>query len=357
MTVPQCQRKWQVEAVRDGRLRGKDRDSALRHRATCAECNQEDRKLVALGHDMSRLPELARDPMTARRSRQGLIAALNRSVLEPSVSKSFVRAAFALALAVAAVVVGGFAIERALTQSGATEDPGSVVEVRAEAGARWSERTSRELDRVDLSQGAAAFTVHPHKLRRVVIQLPDGEVEDIGTVFEIRVSEQRTRHISVSQGRIAIRLRGRPAFTLGAGEAWESESAAPKQTEAQGQPVRASAAPSNAQSLAVATTAPGGASRSSKVALRPGALAAPEKASKLSSPPTSSRPEPAVQNSASDDAEDDAYLHILKSLKRDSYGEARARAKDYLLRFPNGFRRIEVLNIAMRRSDDAGFTE
>jgi len=93
MTIPQCQRKWQVEAVRDGRLRGKDRDSALRHRATCAECSREDRKLVALRHDMSCLLELARDPMTAQRSRHRLIAALNRSILEPPVSESSLRAA------------------------------------------------------------------------------------------------------------------------------------------------------------------------------------------------------------------------------------------------------------------------
>ena len=348
MTVPQCQRKWQVEAVRDGRLRGKDRDSALRHRATCAECGREDRRLVALRRDISCLPELARDPMTARRSRQRLIAALNRSILEPPSSESSLRTAFALALAIAAIVFGGFAIGHKVTQTSATEALGSVVEVRAEAGARWSERSSREVDQVNLWAGAAAFTVHPHKLRRLVIQLPDGEVEDIGTVFEIRVSEQHTRRISVSQGRISVRLRGRPAFTLGAGEAWEPESAAPKDTETQSLPVRASATPSSAPSLAAVTTASGVASRSSKVAVRPRALVGREKGSKLAS-----ALEPQMQNSSLDDAEDDAYLQILKSLNRQSYVEVRALAKDYLLRFPNGFRRVEVLNIAMRRSDAA----
>jgi hypothetical protein len=356
MTAPQCQRKWEVEAVRDDRLRGKDRDSALRHRAICAECSREDRKLVVLRHDMSCLPELARDPMTARRSRQRLIATLNRFILEPPISESSRRAAFARAIAIAAVVVGGFAIGPNGTQTGATKALGSVVEVRAEAGARWSERTSREIDQVNLSEGAAAFTVHPHKLRSVVIQLPDGEVEDIGTVFEIRVSEQHTRRISVSRGRISVRLRGRPAFTLGAGETWEPESAAPKDTETQNQTVRASAALSSTPSLAAVTTASGVASRSSKVAVRPRVLVGHEKGSKLASLPEGSRPEPRIQNSGLDGAEDDAYLQILKSLNRQSYVEVRALAKDYLLRFPNGFRRVEVLNIAMRRSGDAGDT-
>ena len=351
MTVPPCQRKWQVEAVRDGQLRGKDRDSSLRHRAICAECRREDRALSALGHDMARLPELARDPMTTRRSRQRLIAALDRSVLEPALSVSFSRAACALALA--AIVVGGFAIERALTRPNATEDPESVVEVRAEAGARWSEWINQELDRVDLSEGTAAFNVHPHKLRRVVIQLPDGQVEDIGTVFEIRVKDQHTRHISVSQGRVAVRMRGRLPFTLGAGEAWESGSAAAPETDAQNQGVRISGTPPNAQPLAVATTAPSAASRPNQVAARARTLTPPEKGSTLASPPASSRPEPRIENSGSDGAEDDAYLQILESLKRENPADARARAKDYLLRFPNGFRRVEVLNIAMRRSDDA----
>ena len=353
MTAPQCQRKWQVEAVRDGRLRGKDRDSALRHQATCAECSREDRKLVALRDDMSCLPELARDPMTTRRSRQRLIAALNRSILEPPSSESPPRAAFALSFALAAIVAGGFAIGHKVTQSSATEAPGSVVEVRAEAGARWSERTSREIDQVNLLEGAAAFTVHSHKLRRLVIQLPDGEVEDIGTVFEIRVSEQHTRRISVSRGRVSVRLRGRPAFILDAGEAWEPQSAT---TETQDQPVLALAAPSSAPSSVVVTTASGAASRSSKVAVRPRALGGPQKGSKLASPPADSRPEPGMQNAGLDGAEDDAYLQILKSLNRQSYVEVRALAKDYLLRFPNGFRRVEVLNIAMRRSGDADDT-
>ncbi|HTA91167.1 MAG TPA: FecR domain-containing protein [Polyangiaceae bacterium] len=352
MSVPQCQRKWQIEAARDGRLRGKDRDSALRHRATCAECSREDRELVALGYDMSCLPELARDPMTVRRSRQRLIAALNRSILEPPIAESSLRAALALALAIAAVVVAGFAIGHKVMQTSATEVPASVVEVRAEAGTRWSERTSRESDQVNLWEGTAAFTVHPHKLRRVVIQLPDGEVEDIGTVFEIRVSERHTRRISVSQGRIAIRLRGRPAFSLCAGEAWEAEPAAHNGPEAEAAAGRISPPLSNAHPVAAAG-ASSVTTRSSHVAARPRASATAEKGPPFSAPLANGRPEPRAENSGSDGAEDDAYLQLLESLKRDDNAGARARAKDYLLRFPNGFRRIEVLNIAMRGTRDA----
>src|SRR5450755_1329475 len=94
-----CPRKWQIEAVRDGRLRGKDLDSALRHRATCAECAEEERALSALGESISRLPELARDPLTTRRARQRLIAALNETVLDARRPRSIRRATLALGFA------------------------------------------------------------------------------------------------------------------------------------------------------------------------------------------------------------------------------------------------------------------
>jgi hypothetical protein len=44
--------------------------------------------------------------------------------------------------------------------------------------------------------------------------------------------------------------------------------------------------------------------------------------------------------------EDQAYLHIVSLLNAHRLTEARAAAKDYLLRFPNGFRREEVLGVA-----------
>ena len=47
-------------------------------------------------------------------------------------------------------------------------------------------------------------------------------------------------------------------------------------------------------------------------------------------------------------AEDDAYLRIVDLAQRGRVEEARAAAKDYLLRFPNGFRRLEVLNMVTR---------
>jgi hypothetical protein len=348
-----CPRKWQVEAVRDGRLRGKDLDSALRHRATCAECTEAERALSALGASISRLPQLARDPLATRRARQRLIAALNESVLEVSGPSSVRRVTLALGFGAVAAMGIWLALGRPWARSESAEHLASVIEIHAEVGARWSEHTDRELDRVDLEQGAVSFTVHPHNGRRVVVQLPDGELEDMGTVFEVRVAGQRTEQISVSEGRVAIRLHGQPDFSLGAGDTWQPESAAQTASVASepnrdSTPLRSS---DRAPAAAVGVNAAPSSNTNTDAALpRPRAVS--------NAPPTPSTERSAEREAAPDTrlarAEDDAYLHIVELLRQGKYTDARVEAKSYLLRFPNGFRRVEVLNIATRAAGDAG---
>jgi ferric-dicitrate binding protein FerR (iron transport regulator) len=348
-----CPRKWQIEAVRDGRLRGKDLDSALRHRATCAECAEEERALSALGESISRLPELARDPLTTRRARQRLIAALNETVLDARRPRSIRRATLALGFAAITAVGIGLALSRPRARAESVEHFASVIEVRPEAGARWSEHTERELDRIDLEQGLASFTVHPHDGRRVVVRLPDGELEDVGTVFEVRVASQRTVHISVSEGRVAIRLRGLADFSLGAGGTWQPESAAPTASVAS-EPSRGSnplQSAERAPALALGVNAaPGSDTNTDAARSRTRALAtAPSRPSSERSAERETAPDIQLAK-----AEDDAYLHIVELLRQGKYADARVEAKSYLLRFPNGFRRVEVLNIATRAAGDAG---
>jgi hypothetical protein len=47
-------------------------------------------------------------------------------------------------------------------------------------------------------------------------------------------------------------------------------------------------------------------------------------------------------------AEDEAYLAIVSLLEQGRAVEARAAALDYLVRFPQGFRRVEVAEVAKR---------
>jgi len=187
---------------------------------------------------------------------------------------------------------------------------------------------------VDLEDGAAAFEIHPHPGRSVIIRLPDGEVRDVGTVFDVRVAAGHTQHVAVSEGRVSIRLNGRSTVSLGAGESWDAELA-PSPVARDSQPAAAKASPS-ALAHVQKRPAPARASAAPEATTMPQALA------------------PSAVDSQSTKAEDDAYLQIVDLLREAKDSEARAQAKGYLLRFPNGFRRIEVLNIATRSAHDAG---
>jgi hypothetical protein len=253
---------------------------------------------------------------------------------------------------VAAIASGAWLIAlRPSARVRANEAVASIVDVDAQPGARWSEHADREIDRVDLEDGAASFKVHPHPGRRVVIRLPDGEVEDLGTVFEIRVAGLHTERVAVSEGRVSVRLRGRPEFSLSAGNAWNSEPAAAAPNVAQEPAV---GEPTRIPSLEKAPAPKAGASSRPHRQAMADAEARVEKASpKESGKDASMSAEPPSPDALSTKAEDDTYLGIVELLRQAKYSQARAQAKSYLLRFPNGFRRIEVLNIATRAADDA----
>jgi hypothetical protein len=65
-----------------------------------------------------------------------------------------------------------------------------------------------------------------------------------------------------------------------------------------------------------------------------------------------SRREPALAAPALDTAEDNTYLEIVELLRSGRESEARAKASQYLVRFPRGFRRLEVESILRRAPRD-----
>ncbi len=70
-----CSRRWEVEAVRDGRLQGKDAESLTRHLLSCVECASEERELEALSRGVREVPVRPADELSVRRQRQGLLLA------------------------------------------------------------------------------------------------------------------------------------------------------------------------------------------------------------------------------------------------------------------------------------------
>src|SRR5450432_3617058 len=337
MSSKPCARKWQVEAARDGRLLGKDLESAIRHREACPECSYEERELGALGHELSRLPAVSLDQVSVQRSRQRLMAAHNESVIDPPARERGVSLRVAGALAVALAAAGWLALVHRPPAASPAQASREIVEVHAQVGARWAKHLEGSRIFVDLEDGAAAFEIHPHPGRSVIIRLPDGEVRDVGTVFDVRVAERHTQHVAVSEGRVSIRLNGLSTVSLGAGETWDAE--------------RTELAPSPVARVAQAVAAKASASALAHLEKPP----LPARASAPSEAPAAPQASaPSAADRQSTKAEDDAYLHIVDLLREAKDSEAEAQAKGYLLRFPNGFRRIEVLNIATRGARDAG---
>ena len=321
-----CARLWQVEAARDGRLTGKDLASAERHRATCAECSAEERALGELGQRIANMRAIVPEPLSVRRARQRLLGSWNDHLLRGTTPSRRVGVLLALA---ATLIVGASAV--LLTRpKPAPQTESSLVQVAAGPEARWTERRAAGEDRIVLAQGFASFSVSRHDRERVFIEVPDGEIEDLGTVFEVRVRDLRTTHVYVREGRVFVRLRTRAPFELKAGQSWESE---PSEVAA------VPAAPS-----AVVPRGPAPLAAPPKVAASVKAKPAFESAAS----PSSTKPEPTLARS--DSAEDDAYLHIVDLLRNGHGAEARAQAERYLVRFPSGFRRPEVQSILARQS-------
>ncbi|MEO7032652.1 MAG: FecR domain-containing protein [Polyangiaceae bacterium] len=347
MSPVSCARKWQVEAARDGRLIGKDLQNALRHRETCLECAEEERELSMLSLKLSLLPDVTRDQVSVQRSRQRLMAARNESVIAPPRRSSALRVCGALALA--SVAAAWLVVAHREPPSNSPWASREVIEVHAQLGARWARHQEASRILVDLEDGAVSFEVHPHPGRSVIIRLPDGEVEDMGTVFEVRVAAQHTQHVAVSEGRVSVRLNGRPAVSLGAGETWDLEppavaEVAPSTVLRDSRPAPPNVAPHPATEKA----------RSARLARieQPVPAARADSAPEAHALAVSNAPN--APSAQSRKAEDDAYLHIVDLLREAKDSEAQAQAKVYLLRFPKGFRRIEVLNIATRGVHDAG---
>jgi hypothetical protein len=349
VTSPACIRLWQVEAVRDGRLTGKDLERALRHIETCAECAAEVSALSTLGQRLSRLPLVERDQLTTQRARQRLIAALNDSVIDPPRRSSTAPLLGALSIALAAAAV--WLLTRPKPSAIALAQP-EVVAVHPQPGARWSRHESSALVRVDLNDGAASFNVFSHPGRRVIVAVPDGQIEDLGTVFDVRVSEGHTTHIAVSAGRVSVRLTGLAPLNLGSGESWDAEAPAPVASA----PLPASSSPAVALAM---SARPASSSRPLAAPVlrlkNPGPAAQSEaRLSAVTTSTTDAANSPAPPDNEAARAEDDAYLNIVDLLRAGKDADARARAKAYLLRFPGGFRRVEVLNIATQGARDTG---
>jgi hypothetical protein len=328
MKAPRCARLWEVEAARDGRLDAAALAASQRHALRCAECARERDWLEGLTRGL-RAGAPSQDEVALRRTRQATLeraAALAHSRAEEGLGARWALLALAAGTAIAIVVTAV-----ALLWSQERAQHAALVVATPGIGAKWSRHSAGNLERIDLNDGALSVRVRrsPHD-PRVVVRVPEGEIEDLGTVFKVTVRRGRTVELSVSQGVVVFRRPGQGDLRLSAGTLWtpveEPRSAA---TPMAGAPPKVASAVPPPEPL-----------RSGRARARAG--------KKPLAAGRAEPDEPAETRPAAEDAtaEDGAYLQILALLREGRTDEARLAAVAYLKRFPTGFRRIEVERIA-----------
>lgn len=298
-----CRRLWQVEAARDGRLTGTELTSFEQHLARCAVCATEKAELEALGRALAS-GQAASDEMTLRRGRDRLLALVHGNATDARTSRRRWIFAPAAVVALLALVV----LVRHVRRSDVP-----VADVVASSGARWERALTATSETLTLIQGTFTLTVRRSSPRRVAVVVPDGTIDDIGTIFDVSVSGGTTRGVVVREGAVVLRLRGREPVFLTAPATWAPPPATTTSNE--------HAMVRVPETIAPARTLP-----------------------RIAVVPRRNVPAKAVARAPAVSADEDlAYLRIVALRREARTDEARIAAAEYLREFPNGFRRVEVL--------------
>jgi TolA-binding protein len=346
-----CPRAPEAEAMRDQRLSASQLASFERHLGACAACAHEVRALEALAGPL-RDAGGDSDELHARRERIRLLSAFDQMQSAP-LRRSRARAPrWQLMAAGLAVAVIGTALWH--TQ----RPPAPNVVVRADSDAVWSQRHTGAQQQVTLRHGGLFVRVEHRSAqeRPLLVVLPDGELEDIGTVFSVHVRDGRTTRVWVREGSVRLRIRGAEPVTVQAGETWIPRVSAP--------------------ALACATPAGAASGPETRLAFTPragepvaSALNPPAAISaRTGEPRRAVRPDPArdfrvavalfdagknldaasafrrfVERYPRDPrAEDAAYMRMLSLQKSGALADMRQAARQYLQDYPSGLRRLEV---------------
>jgi ferric-dicitrate binding protein FerR (iron transport regulator) len=347
MSATPCPRLFEAEAMRDGRLTGAERARFERHVTACPACSREVRALEALAESLRASPhdDAQADELRVRRERTRLLATFDATLIAPE-RRWTARHRLLWPAAVAVLVAGIFVLQRARRSAEQPPHPSSAV-VHADSTAVWSEGTDGDRQSVVLERGALWIHVdHSSGEGRLVVVLPDGELEDIGTTFTVSAEDGHTTRVAVQEGHVVLRLRGQPSVTIGPGDAWVPEtrpaasawaSAAPPAEPAQRAllaPVAQGTLPSSAPFASALAPEPDPSVdfRAATAGLNVGDYpqAAAAFASFLEKHPRDRH------------AEDAAYLRVIALQRCGDSGATKEAALEYLRRYPNGFRKAEV---------------
>ncbi|HEY4177358.1 MAG TPA: FecR domain-containing protein [Kofleriaceae bacterium] len=316
----------------------------MTHDHDCETCRDQAPARASVSSALRSLPIRSREADAVARDRARLLDAAGRLPIR-TLPRTAV-AGLALAAAAAAVI---------LATRGAAPTRITVETTTA----RWSRHDEGDTTLVRLDDGSLDVRVaHGTETHRLVVVVPDGEIDDLGTTFRIEVVNGRTAAVAVREGAVILRLVGRAPVFLVAGEKWAPPLLAPVATSAV-TTASASPPPSVPPAQKVAPASP----RVQRTQPRPapspiqpappmpssaGQLAAAVRlfdAGELADATTALR---AFVAQHPDDArsEDASYLLVLALDRSGDVAGAKAAARAYLDRYPHGFRRAEVESLA-----------
>jgi TolA-binding protein len=376
-----CPELWQAEACEDGRLGGEARAAFERHAAGCAICGARRADLARLRETAARLPGLESNPFQRRRQRAELLARADAQMVRPSARRVSRRWTLLVSAALACGLAGGvamLAVRRAAEPGALSERRTAAPTYAIQSSATGDWRVLEQGATLRLAIGAGRFELQVDKLvpgQRFLVELPDGELEVVGTRFMIESEARSTRRVTVLEGRVALRLAGQPERMIGGGESWAPVVAAAAPAlppEAEPEPVTPAAAPPARSTLPPRLSAWKRAAARQRHLPPSGTPDAPSAEAAPPAPPAPPAPTAGEDFTAAmaafsggdyghaeqlfaafeaahpEDArvEDTAFLRIVSRMRRGDADGARALARDYLQRYPQGFRSREAATLA-----------
>ncbi len=351
-----CDRRWEVDVYREGRLGEKDADSFERHLRVCRDCrrrNECDERLRMLARA---LPDDGPSELTLRRLRTRVL----RDVATGAPGRDGARwLRVAVAAGVVVALAGGLGVMRGAVRARAAHVAAAAPAEHAEPlpttlagtvgavpGARWAQVRDQGVERVTLDEGTVTVHVrHQTVGERFLVMLPDGEIEVRGTTFDVTVDAGATREVHVDEGIVELRLRGRPVARLGAGETWDAPAQVVAEPAVSARPAPAAARPAGSSAPAIAPADDGATAYARAIQLlregRPGEAAAAFHALAAAHP-------------GGPQAEDASFLEAVALARAGRLGEAADAAEHHLATFPSSFHRKEAALLVARAASGRG---
>ncbi len=364
--MSECERRWELDVYREGRLGDKDARSFERHLKICDECKLRsacDERLRALA---ACLPEDAPSELSLRRLRTRVLRDVATGV-RATESRGWPRVAIAASLALSLLGAAGW-LAHGRRSPGAIASTTAAVpapspkpddtltgSVTSGPGARWRQARHDGLETVTLAEGALGIHVRPqHAGERFLVDLPDGELEVRGTTFDVSVSGGGTRSVHVDEGLVELRLQEHPVVRLGMGESWTAAPAGPAENTSSSRAVPSTPVP-RATSVPAIPAAPAG---SAAAAPDDGATAYADALDRL----RGGRSEEAaaafhaflLAHPTAAQAEDASFLEAVALARAGRVDAAALAAEHHLASYPGSFHRREAAILAARAASQRG---